>query len=108
MDAGSTAGISVIEWAVASRALGGAPVSGDCHLVVARPDGALVAVVDGLGHGAEAATAAEIAVATLSAHAHEPAIQLVERCHDRLRGSRGVVMSLATFDTPGNTLTWLG
>ncbi len=59
------------------------------------PPATLVAVVDGLGHGAAAAAAAKTAVATLRDHAEEPLIPLVNRCHDALRDTNGVVMSLA-------------
>jgi len=49
-----------IEWAVAELAQPGQSESGDRHLVLPTPDGGLVAVVDGLGHGAEAANAAKV------------------------------------------------
>jgi serine/threonine protein phosphatase PrpC len=67
----------------------------------------LVAVVDGLGHGAEAAAAAKIAVDQLEGYAHEGIIPLVNRCHIELKRTRGVVMSLASFNGQDNTMTWL-
>ena len=67
-----------------------------------------MAVIDGLGHGEEAATAAEIAVATLIGNAHESVITLLNRCHEQLRASRGVVMSMASFNAVEGTLTWAG
>lgn len=99
---------AVIDWAVAGHALRGETESGDLHLVKSWPSGALVALVDGLGHGAEAATAARVAVATLDHHAQEPVLSLVQLCHQALRGTRGVVMSLANFDSPANTMMWVG
>jgi negative regulator of sigma-B (phosphoserine phosphatase) len=39
---------------------------------------------------------------------HESVISLVSRCHERLRATRGVVMSLASFITLDETVTWLG
>lgn len=83
-------------------------VSGDQHLVQAFPNGILVAVVDGLGHGGEAAAAAKIAIATLEVFAQQPVTVLVRRCHDALAQTRGVVMSLASFNTSDQTLTWIG
>jgi len=35
-------------------------------------------------------------------------VQLVRYCHEGLRGSRGLVMSLAMFDSRDNTMTWIG
>ena len=54
-----------IEWSVASRAIRGQAVSGDLHLVTTWDGGALIAVVDGLGHGEEATFAARQAVRAL-------------------------------------------
>ena len=51
----------MIEWGVAQTALGGQPKSGDCHVVRSFPNGALVAVLDGIGHGEEASAAAKTA-----------------------------------------------
>jgi serine/threonine protein phosphatase PrpC len=68
----------------------------------------LVGVVDGLGHGAEAATAARKAVAVLERSAGDSMLQVVHACHHALVGTRGVVMSLALFDSVDHSLTWLG
>ena len=49
-----------------------------------------------------------MAIAVLRDHAHEPPEALFQRCHRRLIGSRGVVMSLASVDVADGRLTWLG
>lgn len=99
---------SLLEWGVATLTLAGQPESGDLHLVREVGGGVLVAVVDGLGHGGEAAAAARVAVATLDRFAHEPVASLVQRCHEALYGTRGVVMSVAYFDPTRDTMTWVG
>ena len=48
-----------VEWAVARRCRRGEATSGDLAVVSVLPEGALVAGIDGLGHGAEAARAAQ-------------------------------------------------
>jgi hypothetical protein len=98
----------LIDWAVATRVLAGQRVCGDQSLVHPFPNGVLVAVVDGLGHGEEAGTAATLAVATLRAHAHEAVVPLLRCCHDYLKGTRGVVMSVASFRAQTGALTWAG
>jgi len=98
----------LIAWAVAGRPLEGEAESGDQYVVRPLPNGVLVAAVDGLGHGPEAAAAARSAVAILKDYAHEPVISLLRRCHERLIRTRGVVMSLASFNALDNTMTWLG
>jgi serine/threonine protein phosphatase PrpC len=98
----------LLRWSVATHTLAGQRVSGDGHLVTSFSKGVLVAVVDGLGHGEDAVTAANLAIATLREHAEESVVALVQRCHERLRGTRGVVMSLASVTAHDGLLTWLG
>jgi negative regulator of sigma-B (phosphoserine phosphatase) len=98
----------LIEWGVASLTMLGQSQSGDRHLVQPYTNGLLVAVVDGLGHGEQAAAATDLAITTLINHAHESVIVLLKRCHDALRKTRGVVMSLASFNELDRVLTWMG
>ena len=81
---------------------------GDRHIVAPYRGGMLIAVVDALGHGDEAAAAAAIAERALCESPEETVIGAVKRCHEALRGSRGVVMSIARFDAGQSVLTWLG
>lgn len=99
---------SLLDWGIAAVALPGEAESGDLHLVRPIAGGALVAVVDGLGHGAEAASAARTAVAALGPQPHESPLSLFEHCHKALKGTRGVVMSLALFRRTDASMTWLG
>lgn len=82
--------------------------SGDLHVVVTFPGGALVGLIDGLGHGPHAAEAARAAAAVLEAHASDSLAILVQHCHDALRKTRGAVMSLASFRAADSSMTWLG
>ena len=97
---------------VASTALEGQNASGDLHLVRSmngdREHGVLVAVVDGLGHGEDAAAAARIAIDTLDHHTGATVPELIRLCHEALVGSRGVVMSVAHFDVTRDLITWVG
>lgn len=99
---------NLIEWGAASAAYLGESVSGDLPLIANFPEGALVAVIDGLGHGPEAARAAHTAGRILLDHASDNPLRLVEQCHEGLRKTRGVAMSLASWDAQSGTLTWLG
>jgi hypothetical protein len=97
----------IIEWGWAGAPLEGTE-SGDLHVVAPFPGGALVAVIDGLGHGPAAAAAARTAASILTAHAAAPVRELVERCHEGLRTTRGAVMSLASLDARVSTVEWCG
>jgi len=101
-------GAALIDWGVATLTLPGERESGDLHLVKPVRAGVLVSVVDGLGHGAEAAAAARAAVAALSRHAQESVLPLLQRCHQALAGTRGAVVSVALFDRADGSMTWLG
>lgn len=101
----------VIEWASAGRALGEFSEgleSGDRAVVALFQAGALVAAIDGLGHGTEAARAANQAARLLEEHPCDSVIALIEQCHEALRRTRGAVMSLASFDARDSSLTWAG
>lgn len=98
----------IIEWGAAGQALAGHMCSGDAYAIVPLEDSVLVAVVDGLGHGKEAAEAAKIAVDTLTNSGSDDLSLLVRRCHEALARSRGVVMSLASFNARVKAMTWMG
>ncbi|GEJ58966.1 SpoIIE family protein phosphatase [Anaeromyxobacter diazotrophicus] len=98
---------AVLDWAWAGAPLAGERESGDAHVVAAFAGGALVAVLDGLGHGPEAALASRAAARVLVAHAGEPVAALVERCHEALRPTRGAVMSVACFQEAEGAMTWV-
>jgi phosphoserine phosphatase RsbX len=97
-----------IETAFAELPLPGQPESGDRCLVKRIDKGTLLAVVDGLGHGQEAASAAHAAVGAIDRYSREPLTSLVRRCHEALVGLRGVVLGIAFLDPQSATMTWLG
>jgi negative regulator of sigma-B (phosphoserine phosphatase) len=98
----------VVDWAVATLALAGEHESGDLHVVAPFDGGALVAAIDGLGHGPEAAVAARNAAESLHRDRTQPVTELLARCHQGLRGTRGAVITIASFDARANTMSWAG
>jgi phosphoserine phosphatase RsbX len=99
---------ALLEWQVAGRPLPGEERSGDGALVVPLPDGALAAAVDGLGHGPEAAAAADAALDALRRRAEDDVVALVEAAHDALGATRGAALSLAMLHCGRGTMTWVG
>ncbi len=98
-----------IEWATVGRPLPGEHLSGDQPIAVGIDDGAaLFGVIDGLGHGPDAATAALRAVDALNRARGERVEVLVQLCHRVLEGTRGAAMTLARADFGAGTLTWTG
>ena len=98
----------LVEWGVTTRCRRGEAISGDLAVVILRPEGALVAGIDGLGHGREAARAASRAAEVVRASASQDLVLLAERCHAALRGTRGAAISLAFVSSSTSEMTWLG
>jgi phosphoserine phosphatase RsbX len=98
----------MVEYGVATYVLPGQGESGDHHLVCCNRSGILIAAIDGIGHGEEAASVSKTAGALIRSSADEPIISLVERCHEKLRSTRGVVLSLAFIEPEQGMMTWLG
>src|SRR5579875_3354369 len=73
-----------IDSGVAAVALSGEPEIGDGRVIVARPNGLLVAAMDGLGHGPQAALASRRAAAVLQRHPEAPLMELMQLCHTEL------------------------
>ena len=97
-----------LAWGVASLSLPGESESGDRCVVEAFDAGALVAVIDALGHGPEAAHAAGVAARVLEEHAREKPGVLIRGCHEQMHDTRGAAISTASFDWPRRIMTWLG
>jgi negative regulator of sigma-B (phosphoserine phosphatase) len=97
----------LIEWGCAARPLPGEEVCGDRGLVTSGGPGAVAVAVDGLGHGAQAALAAERAVQAVRAAArHDDIREAIENCHRALADTRGAAVSAARFED--GRLDWAG
>lgn len=97
-----------VEWGIAQRTAQGQCESGDFHVIKPTADGVLLGVLDGLGHGRDAAEASRLAAQTIEANATEPLRSIFRKCHDRLTGTRGVVMSAARINAAEKTVIWTG
>ena len=100
--------VGSIDWSVASKPFPGQTRSGDLHVVTTHQQGVFLAVIDGLGHGPDAAEAAELAATILAASPNEDIIVLMRRCDAALKPTRGAVMSVATVEYAENAMTWGG
>jgi negative regulator of sigma-B (phosphoserine phosphatase) len=97
-----------LDRAVAGAAHEGETRSGDVAVFVPTAAGGLAGVIDGLGHGPEAADAAELCADVVRANAEAPAQELMQVCHEALLSTRGVVMTVAWFDLERAQLSWAG
>ncbi|HEX8843736.1 MAG TPA: ATP-binding protein [Pyrinomonadaceae bacterium] len=81
-----------------SRPHPGEDCNGDAYLIRSRGSSTLLAVIDGLGHGAGAKQASDVALDILDEWAGEPPDALLRATHDALRATRGAVISAAVID----------
>lgn len=93
---------------IGSSTLLGQDQCGDQYVVAPFDGGILVGVMDGVGHGVEAARAARVTEEIVRHSPGETLAFLVKRCHEGLRGTRGVVASFAAFNHAEKMMTWVG
>ena len=94
------------EWACSARPIPGEEVCGDRAVVHRHGEVAVAAAIDGLGHGPEAAVAAERALDAIAQGPHDDLVDLVARCHEALAQTRGAALSLASVEC--GSATWIG
>jgi hypothetical protein len=98
----------LVQWAAASSPMPGQLETGDAQLVLDEDESVLLAVIDGLGHGPDAARAALAAKEAVAKHSQKEVSALVTSVHGVLRGTRGVAMSVARLDGRTDKLAWVG
>lgn len=75
----------------------------------ARPNaGPTLLLVDGSGHGMQAAKAAELAVKTFLAYAERDCVQIIEALHRALAPTRGAAVAVARFDRARAEVQFVG
>lgn len=88
--------------------LAGEDECGDGWAVACGNGGATLLAVDGLGHGPEAARAANAAIAALDVSGPVGAGQLVQAAHEALRTTRGAALGAARIDFASDELRFAG
>ena len=73
----------------------GEDVSGDRHVAASAAHGLAIAVIDGLGHGPDAAFAAGRAAEVVEGHPDAQPEELVRLCHEALQRTRGAAITIA-------------
>ena len=99
---------SCLSYAVAIRPMVGQSICGDLAVVRPLQRGLLLAVIDGAGHGQEAAQAARTAADVLESSAEENLLRLVEQCHKKMIPTRGAAMTVVSVHSDTNTAEWVG
>jgi anti-sigma regulatory factor (Ser/Thr protein kinase) len=100
--------VAPVDFGAVCLPISGEAIAGDGWTVWSHPTSPRLLVVDGLGHGAPAAEAAEAAMRSFRAHAERPLIELLDRIHAALRPTRGAVVGLCELDTTRATIEFAG
>jgi anti-sigma regulatory factor (Ser/Thr protein kinase) len=83
-------------------------LSGDKWYVADIPDGLYCVLIDGLGHGVEAAEASKLAIKRFKENLSLPPVAMIKAMHTALRGTRGAVGAVAKINTAAQTLNYCG
>ena len=97
-----------LNWSAQTRSKYGQSVSGDGYAVIEGQNSILIAVIDGLGGGAEAAKPTKLALEELHQHSTRPLKELIERCHKALHGTRGAVIGLLRLEFDHLRASYIG
>ncbi|MEB3360282.1 MAG: ATP-binding SpoIIE family protein phosphatase [Synechococcales bacterium] len=95
-----------LEFGVATRPYPGLSLNGDAFVIKRWEQSALVAMIDGLGHGQYAHRAARTAQDYINRHYDQSMVEIFRGVGRACRATRGVVMAIARFDYYQNKLTF--
>jgi len=97
-----------MQFGVVKRALKGQTACGDAYFIKEFTNRVLIGVVDGLGHGPDAAVAAETAVEYIGNNHKKSLTEIIRGCHKELKETRGAVAGLALIDPGRSILRYAG
>ena len=96
------------ETAAVLRPCRGERVSGDLAMVLEREDYTVLAVIDALGHGAEASQVAQRAGQIVAASDTRETMDIIMALQDGLKGSVGAAAGIAIFEQGSASLRFCG
>lgn len=97
-----------MKFGIVHRPKPGHNISGDAYLIKEGEQATLVCLVDGLGSGKAAAEAAQVAIRCVEVSSTLPLNDIIAKCHQSLRGTRGAVMALLCVNFAESTITFVG
>ena len=100
--------MSRMELGIVHRPKPGHNISGDAYLVKEEEQVTLICLVDGLGSGEAAAEAAQAAIRCVEVNSTLPLSDIMAKCHQALRGTRGAVMALLRISFAESAMAFVG
>ena len=100
--------MSRMEFGIVYRPKSGRSVSGDAYLIKEEEEATLICLVDGLGSGEAAAEAAQAAIGCVEVNGTLSLSDIMAKCHQALKGTRGAVIALTRISFAESTVTFVG
>jgi negative regulator of sigma-B (phosphoserine phosphatase) len=100
--------MSRMEFGIVYRPKSGRSVSGDAYLIKEEDEATLICLVDGLGSGEGAAEAAQAAIGCVEVNGTLSLSDIMAKCHQALKGTRGAVIALTRISFAESTVTFVG
>ena len=97
-----------MEFGIVNRAIKGQDDCGDAYFIKEFENKVLIAVIDGLGHGSDAAAASARAVEYLENNYEKRLTEIIRGCHKDLKGTRGAAIGIALIDLERSVLRYSG
>lgn len=96
------------EFGVINIALAGETECGDTWRIAGDGETVVLLVVDGLGHGPFAATAAQAAASAFAQRPFDPPSETMQHLHHALSGGRGAAAACAMFNAENTKIAYAG
>lgn len=100
--------MSRMEFGIVHRPKPGRNISGDAYLIKEGEEVTLLCLVDGLGSGEAAAEAAQAAIRCVEVSSTLSLSDIMAKCHQALRGTRGAVMALLRISFAESAMAFVG
>jgi len=98
----------LLEYSSTNRPCQGEYLSGDAVVIHTLEQGLFVAIVDVLGHGAEANELTHVIEAYLNRYCASDVSAVIQRLHQHLKGTRGAAVGLCAIDTFTGRIDYVG
>jgi anti-sigma regulatory factor (Ser/Thr protein kinase) len=95
-------------WGVIARPAPHEDLCGDSWRIAERSGELAIMLADGLGHGPEAARAAEEATAAFDGDPFAPTTSIIDRANVRMQGTRGGAVATARIEAPNRLMKYSG
>lgn len=100
--------MAALSYGLVQRAKPGQVECGDGYWIYESPERCLVVVADGLGSGPAAKEASDAVVRTARSHADSGLRELLDSCHEALKGTRGAAVGVLAVMAPEQRLAYAG